>query len=143
MTTKEVKLLKTGDFINHSRYGVCRVKENLFSFGNWFGVSIMPIREEGMGLLHADSGSVCNCVLEDSLRRLKGNAIVLNMPKFVVANDSDLKSYGLYEWQEGLEGQVDDNYGYCFKKIRDFASRDEALLYKQKQRNGTLDELEN
>lgn len=129
MLLKEVKKLNTGDFINHSRYGICRVKENKFCFTSWFGLVICPITIEGMALLHSDSGVLCNRVLEHSLRKIKSKVGYFKKPQFVYSLDQE--NYGLYEWKQGLEGQVKDDGTYDFEKIKDFTSRKEAMDYKE------------
>jgi len=72
MKLKDVLALKVGDKIKHRRYGLCDVKEVMFSFGNLFGVIISPTTSEGRQLLAIDSQVTdVKDFLEDSIRRLQ------------------------------------------------------------------------
>lgn len=53
MKSKDVYNLKKDEKINHDHYGICTV-QNIIPY---FGVVIIPDTEEGMTLLHLQSGA--------------------------------------------------------------------------------------
>ena len=67
----DVKQLKPGDSIEHSRYGESKVIELKWSFDTLFGVVIQPDTESGKILLAADSGTIISSFLEGSIRSIK------------------------------------------------------------------------
>ncbi len=135
MTKKEVTNLKNGDFVEHSRYGLCFFDENLYSGAFWFGAKLRPVTETGINTLAHDSKTFINRLLEDSLRRLKHKVHSPKIPQIVIMNESeDGVKYELHEWNEA--GLISEDGVYSTNKIKDFLSRDEALIFKQKQRDG-------
>lgn len=67
----DVKQLKPGDLIEHSRYGESKVIKLEWSINTLFGVVIQPDTESGKILLAADSGTIISRFLEGSIRRIK------------------------------------------------------------------------
>lgn len=66
MTKKMANLLKAGDYINHKQYGISKVKKVI----PMMGVVIMPLSFNSIFRLFQDSGSYCNCLLEDKNSKL-------------------------------------------------------------------------
>ena len=62
--------LQNGQKVMHKRYGECIVKEVIMSRGEFFGVVITPITENGHFLLMVDSETDIPDFLEDSLRSI-------------------------------------------------------------------------
>lgn len=67
----EVKLLKKGDKVVHTRYGESKVVELKWSFASLFGIVICPDTEKGKILLAADSGTIISNFLEGRIRCIK------------------------------------------------------------------------
>ena len=70
MKLNELQQLLGGD-IFHTRYGLCELREIMYSFGDFFGAVIHPKTAEGQDRLKADAGTDIPQFMEDSLRRLK------------------------------------------------------------------------
>ncbi|MCJ7482632.1 MAG: hypothetical protein MUO31_06675 [Thermodesulfovibrionales bacterium] len=66
MKERDAKKLKVGQTVTHDRYGECKVKEVMMSFG----VVISPTTDEGKAILKIDSNTEILDFLEDSPRHL-------------------------------------------------------------------------
>jgi hypothetical protein len=71
MKQVDVNKLKKGNKIIHSRYGLCSVVELIMTFGNFFGITLVPETENGKIQLAADSGTTIPRFLEGSIKRIK------------------------------------------------------------------------
>jgi len=73
MTKKELAAIKHGDKILHKHYGECLVQEIKYAFGGeFFGIIVQPLTDEGKFLLHCHSGaSIGMPLLEDSLNQVR------------------------------------------------------------------------
>jgi hypothetical protein len=71
MKMSEVKALKDGDIVIHTRYGESKVVKLEWCFDELFGIVVRPDNERGKVLLAADSGTTIPDFLEDSVRRIK------------------------------------------------------------------------
>ena len=73
MKRQELETLHPGDWLVHSRYGLCELREIIRPHGHpegIFGIVIRPKVPWGQTQLQEDSGSAIPDFCEDSLRRL-------------------------------------------------------------------------
>ncbi len=70
MKLSELQKLDQGSEIIHKRYGLCIIREIIYSFGSFFGVLIQPKTEAGKAQLALDCKCDITDFMEDSLRRV-------------------------------------------------------------------------
>lgn len=71
MKLKDALKLESGQKVMHKRYAECTVKEVIMSMGEFFGMVITPVTENGRFLLGLDSETNIPDFLEDSIKYLQ------------------------------------------------------------------------
>ena len=71
MKLAELKKMKTGDNVQHKRYGLCSIDEIRYSFGSLFGILVSPKTPRGKTLLALDCGVPDIPLMEANLRNIK------------------------------------------------------------------------
>ncbi len=70
MKLADLREIKIGNEVKHSRYGIAEVRDILYSMGSFFGMVIRPNTSEGKMLLQVDTGTQIPDFMEGSLRQI-------------------------------------------------------------------------
>lgn len=93
MRQKDIACLKTGDVIRHKHYGLCIIG----GYQHDFGPYIRPLEAYGINLLHHQSGTLFNRLLETSKRLILQKIDNPVIPKLIIKTGD---VFQVYEWIE-------------------------------------------
>lgn len=130
-----MKLLRSGDFIEHKHFGLCFVSKVMENETSFWALVIRPLCHEGMAKLRQWSGGYGNATLENKNRLVLQKIDKPIIPKLIFKVADDL--YEVHQWIDDKLGvvniidAVEDKYKivYSCVKVAEFATAEEAQAY--------------